>query len=122
MTACKNPAKTAVFIVGGGPVGLSMAILMNRFGIDCVLVERASSTTDHPKARGCWSRTMEIFRQWGIEDRMRARGLPDNSDMFAFVESMAGHEYGRAMPGSKRGAGGEMKGGGDGLLRLRVQA
>jgi 2-polyprenyl-6-methoxyphenol hydroxylase-like FAD-dependent oxidoreductase len=90
--------RTAVFIVGAGPVGLSMAILMSRFGIDFVLVERASSTTDHPKARGCWSRTMEIFRQWGIEDRMRARGLPDNSDMFAFVESMAGHEYGRTTP------------------------
>lgn len=90
--------RTAVFIVGGGPVGLSMAILMSRFGIDYVMVERASSTTDHPKARGCWSRTMEIFRQWGIEGRMRARGLPDNSDMFAFVESMTGHEYGRTLP------------------------
>lgn len=98
MSSNDTSRKTAVFIAGGGPVGLSMAILMNRFGIDFVLVERASTTTDHPKARGCWSRTMEIFRQWGIEDRMRARGLPDNSDMFAFVESMAGHEYGRTTP------------------------
>ncbi len=45
--------RTSVFIVGGDPVGLSIAILMNRFGIDFVMVERASSTTDHPKARGC---------------------------------------------------------------------
>lgn len=98
MTSTSSAQRTSVFIVGGGPVGLSMAILMDRFGIDFVLVERASTTTDHPKARGCWSRTMEIFRQWGIEDRMRARGLPDNSDMFAFVESMSGHEFGRTTP------------------------
>ncbi len=53
-----------VVIVGGGPVGLSMAILLQRFGIEFVLVERNATTTDHPKARGTYTRTMEIFRQW----------------------------------------------------------
>ncbi len=79
-------ASTPVLIVGGGPVGLSMAILLQRFTIDFVLVERSATTTDHPKARGCWTRTMEIFRQRGIEERMRAHGLPDKSDVFALVD------------------------------------
>ncbi|HEY2486350.1 MAG TPA: FAD-dependent monooxygenase [Candidatus Binataceae bacterium] len=90
--------ETSVFIVGGGPVGLAMALLFGRFGIDCVVAEKSPTTTDHPKSRGCLVRTMELFRQWGIEAAIRARGLPDNSDVFAFVESVNGKEYGRTRP------------------------
>jgi 2-polyprenyl-6-methoxyphenol hydroxylase-like FAD-dependent oxidoreductase len=95
--------KTSVFIVGGGPVGLAMALLLHRFQIDCVVVERASTTTDHPKSRGCWIRTMELFRQWGIEQRIRDRGLRDGSDMFVFVDSIAGREIGRTRPEPNEG-------------------
>src|SRR5215470_619031 len=86
---------TSVFIVGGGPVGLAMALLLDRFGVDCIVAERDPTTTEHPKSRGCLPRTMELFRQWGIEDAIRARGLQDNSAVFSFVDSIAGHEYGR---------------------------
>lgn len=87
--------KTTVLVVGGGPVGLAVGLLLDRFGIPFVVVEKSPSTTDHPKSRGCWPRTMELFRVWGIEDQIRRRGLRDGTDVFAFVESMAGHEYGR---------------------------
>ena len=73
---------SSVLIIGGGPVGLAMGLLLHRFKIDCVVVEKTSGTTDNPKSRGCWIRTMELFRQWGIEDKVRARGLPDGSDVF----------------------------------------
>lgn len=92
------PVKIPVVIVGGGPVGLSMAILLQRFGIDFVLLERNSTTTDHPKARGTYTRTMEIFRQWGIDGLMKRHALADGSDFFAFCESMTGHEWGRTNP------------------------
>jgi 2-polyprenyl-6-methoxyphenol hydroxylase-like FAD-dependent oxidoreductase len=92
------PAKIPVVIVGGGPVGLSMAILLQRFGIEFVLLERSPTTTDHPKARGTYTRTMEIFRQWGIDQLMKRHALPEGSDFFAFCESMTGHEWGRTNP------------------------
>ena len=72
-----------VIIVGGGPIGLSMGLLMGRFGINAILLERNAATTDHPKARGSFARTMELFRLWGVEQYIRDRGLPHGSDHWA---------------------------------------
>ncbi|MFE5701979.1 FAD-dependent monooxygenase [Rhodococcus koreensis] len=79
-----------VLIVGGGPVGMSMALLLDRFGINSLLTERRAATTTHPKARGCHARTMEQFRLWGIEERIRRAGLPQESDVACWCESLNG--------------------------------
>ena len=92
------PTTTPILVIGGGPVGLAMGLLLHRHEIGCVVVEKTPGTTDNPKSRGCWIRTMELFRLWGIEDQVRARGLPDSSDVFVFVENMSGHEFGRTRP------------------------
>lgn len=86
-----------VLIVGGGPVGLSAAILLSRFGVRSLLIERHPSITQHPKARGVFRRTMELFRQWGIEERVRPRGLAGDIG-FIWAESLVGSEYGRVPP------------------------
>lgn len=93
-----HTSETPVLIVGGGPVGLAMGLVLHRFQIPCVVIERAAGTTDNPKSRGCWIRTMELFRQWGIESGIRARGLPSDADVFVYVKSIAGYEYGRTQP------------------------
>ncbi len=90
--------KVPVLIVGGGPVGLAMTMALGRFGVRSLAVERNLSTTDHPKSRGCWVRTMEIFRQWGVEGAIRARGLPDRTDVWAMMQCVTGLEYGRTRP------------------------
>lgn len=79
-----------VLVVGGGPAGMSMALLLDRFGIPNMLAERRPSTTTHPKARGCTARTMEQFRVWGIEERVRKAALPQESDVACWCESLNG--------------------------------
>ena len=64
-----------ILIVGAGPAGLCSSILMSRYGIKSLLVERHPSTSTHPKATGISTRTMELFRSWGIEDRVREASM-----------------------------------------------
>ena len=88
-----------VLIVGGGPVGLTASILLSRFGVASRLVERHPSTAFHPKARNINMRTMEIFRQCGVEDAVRAAGLPMERTVYLiWAESLAGREIERRVP------------------------
>lgn len=62
--------KTTACIVGAGPVGMSMALLLKKFGIDSVILERSPDIAPHPKAHVISSRSMEIMRELGIEDEV----------------------------------------------------
>jgi len=85
-----------VLIVGGGPVGLSASILLSRLGVSSRLVERRAGTALHPKARNINMRTMEIFRQCGVEDDIRSAGLPvERTRFLIWAESLAGREIER---------------------------
>jgi 2-polyprenyl-6-methoxyphenol hydroxylase-like FAD-dependent oxidoreductase len=85
-----------VLIVGAGPVGLSASIMLSRLGIASRVVERRSSTSIHPKARNINMRTMEIFRQCGVADAVRAAGLPiERTRFLIWAESLAGREIER---------------------------
>jgi 2,4-dichlorophenol 6-monooxygenase len=61
-------SQTQVLIIGAGPVGLITTIMLNRLGIDTVLVEKRSGLHDAPQAHVISSRSMEICRSIGIED------------------------------------------------------
>ncbi|HVX29561.1 MAG TPA: FAD-dependent oxidoreductase [Nitrolancea sp.] len=60
-----------VLIVGGGTVGLSMALFLARQGVVAQLVERHAAISIHPRVVGPGVRTMELFRLAGIEDEIR---------------------------------------------------
>jgi len=64
-----------ILIVGAGPAGLCSSILLSRYGVRSLLVERHPSTSIHPKATGISTRTMELFRQWGIGPDIRAAAM-----------------------------------------------
>ncbi|MCX7384001.1 MAG: FAD-dependent monooxygenase [Alphaproteobacteria bacterium] len=90
-----------VLIVGGGPVGLTASLLLSRLGVRSVLAERHPGTAIVPKARGINPRSMEIYRQCGIEAEIRAAGLPAGYAKFiVWTESLAGREIERRVPGN----------------------
>ncbi len=66
-----------VIIVGGGPVGVGLAVELGLRGISCALIERRRELQHIPKGQNLTSRTLEHFYYWGIVDELRAvRILP----------------------------------------------
>lgn len=65
-----------VAIIGGGPVGLCLSILLSLRDIEHVLFERHPNTSIHPKSCGINQRTMGIFRVLGIEEEVYAHSCP----------------------------------------------
>ncbi|MFJ9584789.1 FAD-dependent oxidoreductase [Streptomyces acidicola] len=89
--------RTEVLIVGGGMVGLSVALFLARQGVRPVLVEKHQNVAVHPRARGVNPRTMELLRGVGLEEVVRetdsGRALAQNSGVIA-VETLTGKEIG----------------------------
>jgi 4-hydroxyisophthalate hydroxylase len=66
-----------VIIVGGGPVGVALAVDLGLRGISCAIIERRTGLQNIPKGQNLSPRTLEHFYFWGIVDELRAaRILP----------------------------------------------
>ena len=76
--------KTQVAIIGGGPSGLLLSQLLNKAGIDTVVLERAAR--DHVLSRiraGVLENgTVQMLREAGAGDRMDREGIPHEGCYF----------------------------------------
>jgi 4-hydroxyisophthalate hydroxylase len=64
-----------VIIVGGGPVGVALAVELGQRGISCAVVERHLTPQRIPKGQNLTQRTLEHFYFWGCVDELRAARL-----------------------------------------------
>ena len=88
-----NTVSTDVLVVGAGPAGLTAAAFLAQAGIRVIALSRHSGTAPQPRASFTNQRTMEVFRDLGIEDNVRrvsTRGLTMGHNVMA--TSLAGGE------------------------------
>ncbi len=78
-----------VLVVGGGPVGLTLAIALSRQGVRSVVVNDRKTTTMHPKLDVVNCRSMEIFRQLGFAENVRAAGNPLDANQYCAIAASA---------------------------------
>ncbi|MFF1649964.1 FAD-dependent monooxygenase [Streptomyces sp. NPDC058240] len=87
---------TPVVIVGAGPVGLATALVLGRHGVRSVVFEQYDGINPHPRAHVVNTRSMELFRTWGIADAVRADAVdPVSAGTILWKQTLAGEPLGR---------------------------
>ena len=69
-----NHTESPVLIVGAGAAGLTAAATLAAAGISPLVVERRPEPSSLPRATSITTRSMEIFRGFGLEPAIRAGG------------------------------------------------
>lgn len=90
--------ETDVLIVGSGPAGASAALFLSTLGVRNTMITKYRWTANTPRAHITNQRTMEIFRDMGIEDRVLADATPHHlMGDTVFCTAIAGEEIGRIL-------------------------
>ncbi|MEO8747307.1 MAG: FAD-dependent monooxygenase [Rhodanobacter sp.] len=64
-----------ILIVGAGPVGLTMAAELARYGVPVRIIDRAAQATSTSKALVLWARTLELMDRMGCTQSFLDNGL-----------------------------------------------
>lgn len=91
------PPETPVLIVGGGPVGLALALDLNHMGVSCTVIEQDEGTGIEllAKAGTLNERTMEFCRRWGLVNAVAGCFPDDHPRDNVFCTTLDGELIGR---------------------------
>ena len=82
---------SAVLVVGAGPVGLTMAAELARYGVPVRLIDRSDHPTKTSKALVVWSRTLELMDRMGCTPAFLQAGLKAHGASIRTGETVLGH-------------------------------
>jgi 2,4-dichlorophenol 6-monooxygenase len=95
-TSADGDRETDVLVIGSGPAGAAAALALARLGVHHMVITKHRWTANTPPAHITNQRTIEIFRDLGIEADVLARGTPHAlMGDTVFCTSLAGDELGR---------------------------
>ena len=97
MTETIETIETDVAIIGGGPVGLTLAMDLAGRGVRVtVLEQRHRGEPPSVKCNHVAARSMELFRRLGVAQKLRDAGMPpDYPNDIAYRTTMTGRELSR---------------------------
>ena len=85
-----------VVVVGAGPVGATAALLLAACGVECIVLEPRKRPQTHPAAHVLSTRSMEIWREIGLNRDIRGLSAPMYElRCIAYCTTLAGPELGR---------------------------
>ncbi len=88
--------ETPVLIVGGGTVGLYLAVELGAKDVPFLLVDAKETTSTHPKGSTVNARSMEHLRRLGVAAELRQIGVPpDHVTDIVYLTRFNGYELGR---------------------------
>jgi 2-polyprenyl-6-methoxyphenol hydroxylase-like FAD-dependent oxidoreductase len=94
-----------VLLAGGGLIGLSTAMFLAQHGIPSLAVERLRGGSPLPRAAFFHMRTLEMFRNAGIEQEVRAQSLEEFEPEGALIimDSLSGRKLADIIPSLNEG-------------------
>ncbi len=91
------PQDCQVLVVGAGPTGLMAANLLKRSGVAVRIVDERPEASRESRAFAVQARTMELFQQLGLADRVLDRGVVNPSiDFYVRGSHVGGLDFDRA--------------------------